>query len=181
MGRVKIGGNKLKKSSLSKKTDNDKKSVTFKTDDLDVDDENVNEKDIKQTKSINKIGKIQFKATKKLTKHETKSTFTKLNNAKKAKYNDIKTNFLDQIKKADVIDSSKESTANKNELNFVKKELPTRLTNALIKSLLSKSNESADKLAKTNESSSLDSLRGVKKLNKKTKSKLKKQVWQESN
>jgi hypothetical protein len=69
MGRIKIGGKKLK-SNVNEKADNETKN-----DDLDL-----NETQFEDKKNIknNKIGKIQFKAIKKLNKQETKSTFTKV-------------------------------------------------------------------------------------------------------
>jgi hypothetical protein len=76
MGRIRIGGNKLK-NKANKISIDDKKSATNKTDDLNLNDEFVDQ-DVKQNKSINKLGRVQFKATKKLTKHETTSTFTKV-------------------------------------------------------------------------------------------------------
>ena len=121
----------------------------------------------------------------------------------KQKYEAIKTTFLKQIKatndvSAQVADQANKaannaSSSNSNDLNFVRKDLSsTRLTNTLIKSLLasqattaaatpvaSNAGKITDKNAKL-PPPPIDNLRKVSQLSKKTKAKLKKHVWQES-
>ena len=87
---------------------------------------------------------------------------------------------MNQIKLADSInqDPTKSDQENKsNELNFIKRA--PRLTNSFIKSLIKKDKKVTDE--SLNSSLPTSVLKGVNdKLCKKTKSKLKKQVWQSS-
>ena len=102
-----------------------------------------------------------------------------LDSDKSTKYNLIKTDLIKEIKS---VNAEKPSEPSNKELNFVKRTIAPRLTNHLLKSILSNKDQ-LKQLKDTSERSAhlkIDSVSKNNKISKKIKSKLKKQIWNES-